>query len=234
MQVTAVQPQRFRLEIMIVFLDIDGTLVNSFPGISSTLRRTFDELGVSQPTDAQLATLPGPPLEVSFASWGLDPQYFDSYVKAFRRNYFDFGWKQSELFAGFADALPQWKEAGYTLCTASSKARTIALRMLERLEVLDYFDFIGGADVENNRRFGKAEVIEWVLDSMDLRHRTPEILMVGDRIHDVEGAHQYGISTALVGWGHGSPAEWEQAEFFAPDFPTLEAIITDFAGRRQS
>ncbi len=213
---------------MIIFLDVDGTLVNSFPGIASCVTKTCAELGLPQPSPEQLHRLPGPPLAVTFRNWGYDAQTVERAVACYRRHYTDTGWQEAELFAGFADALPRWKAKGYTVCTATSKGATIAARMLERLGVAEYFDFIGGADDEHDRRHAKAEVIEWVLDSMDLRGRTGEILMVGDRSHDYEGAGQFGIRTALVGWGHGTPAEWEAADFFAPDFPALEDIIASF------
>jgi phosphoglycolate phosphatase len=35
----------------------------------------------------------------------------------------------------------------------------------------------------------------------------PRPVMVGDRIHDVEGAAEHRVPTIFVTWGYGSPAE---------------------------
>lgn len=36
---------------------------------------------------------------------------------------------------------------------------------------------------------------------------TADVLMVGDRDHDVRGAAKFGIPTLFVEWGYGSPSE---------------------------
>jgi phosphoglycolate phosphatase len=36
---------------------------------------------------------------------------------------------------------------------------------------------------------------------------TNSVVLVGDRIHDVEGAAEHGIPTIMVEWGYGSPQE---------------------------
>ena len=43
-----------------------------------------------------------------------------------------------------------------------------------------------------------------VFDGIAQLHPLPErVLMVGDRIHDVEGAAAHGIDAVVVGWGYG-------------------------------
>ncbi|GAA3190733.1 hypothetical protein GCM10020255_089740 [Rhodococcus baikonurensis] len=39
----------------------------------------------------------------------------------------------------------------------------------------------------------------------------PDVLMIGDRDHDVLGAAKYGIPTVVVEWGYGSAEEARQA-----------------------
>ena len=212
----------------ILFIDVDGTLVNSYPGIAACIRATMDELGLPQPSDAQLHRLPGPPLRDTLAAWGYASDAVERIYAAFHQVYDTSGWKRTTLHEGWADALPRWKAAGHTLCTATSKGDTVTTRILDQLGVLEHFDFIGGADDEGGTRKRKREVIEWVLDSMGLRGHESEILMIGDRSHDTAGARPLGIATALVGWGHGSQPEFDDADFFAPDFPALEAIVAEW------
>lgn len=90
-----------------------------------------------------------------------------------------------------------------------------------------YFDVIAGADAAQGRKT-KAQVIAHALRFMNIENTHSDILMIGDRFHDVEGAREYGIPTALVGWGHGNPSEWETAHFYASDMADLKGIVRDF------
>lgn len=214
---------------MILFIDVDGTILDSFPGIAGCVNATMKELGLPMPTEAQLARVPGPPLIDTFRDWQLpDPE---ETRRIYRRHYEKTGWLQAKLFPGWDKALPRWKERGFTLCTATSKGDVLAQKMLEHAGVAQYLDFIGGADDAGGTRPSKRHVIEWVLDQMGLRGREDEILMIGDRSHDYAGARPLGISTALVGWGHGTRQEWDAAEYFCPDFPALEKLVDRLASQ---
>ncbi|HAT1181296.1 HAD hydrolase-like protein [Corynebacterium striatum] len=213
---------------MNIFLDVDGTLVNSFPGISRCAQLTFADLGYPVPTLEQLHSFPGPPLEITLGLFGMKAEDIPRAVATFRGYYHDFGWQEAELFPGWAEALPRWKAAGHTICTATSKDEDMARQMLTHLGVADNFDFIGGADDATGSRPTKRHVIEWVLDSMNLRGHEERILMVGDRHHDVEGARPLGIRTALVAWGHGSQAEFDDAEFFVSSVEDIDALLAAF------
>ncbi len=51
------------------------------------------------------------------------------------------------------------------------------------------------------------------------------VVMVGDRVHDVRGAAQWGIPTVFVEWGYGTPDEAEGAAGRAATVERLGAIL---------
>jgi phosphoglycolate phosphatase len=55
------------LACRLVLFDLDGTLVDSSPGIHSSVRHAATELGLRAPTAAQLRDMVGPPLQDGFA-----------------------------------------------------------------------------------------------------------------------------------------------------------------------
>jgi phosphoglycolate phosphatase len=55
----------------------------------------------------------------------------------------------------------------------------------------------------------KADLIAAVLRKENLD--SSETIMVGDRLHDIHGAHANGLRAVGVLWGYGSRAELEQA-----------------------
>ena len=61
-----------------------------------------------------------------------------------------------------------------------------------------------------------------------LNQRSPlEVLMVGDRVHDVEGASSHGIDTVVVEWGYGA------SDFAANDAPSPAASVATVAELRE-
>ncbi len=51
-----------------VLFDLDGTLVDSSPGIHAAVRVAAAELGLPEPTADQLTAMVGPPLQDGFAA----------------------------------------------------------------------------------------------------------------------------------------------------------------------
>ena len=51
--------------------------------------------------------------------------------------------------------------------------------------------------------------------------------MVGDRLHDIEGARKNGLPSIAVLWGYGSRAEFEEhrADFIAEDIASLDKLL---------
>ena len=59
----------------------------------------------------------------------------------------------------------------------------------------------------------KADVITYALAELELIDADlSRVVLVGDRIHDVEGARHHGIDVVLVKWGAGDAHEWAQAD----------------------
>ena len=200
------------LKYQSVLLDLDGTLVDSAPGIVSTIAFTLKELGRPVPTMPELLRWVGPPLPQSFEVRGnMSAEEAREAVTIYRARYLDVGVYDARLFDGVADLLQGLEDAGAHLAIATSKPTTPATIMLEHFTLSDHFDVISCA-ADDESRGTKAEVVEDALAG--LRNKglpTDNTIMVGDRIHDVEGAAEHGLDTILVRWGYGGPAEWEQA-----------------------
>ena len=211
----------------ILLLDVDGTLVDSYPGIRAGLLHALDELDVEHPAEEFLQRIAGPPMEETLRSLSLDEtqvkEGFDAYMDYTRNG----GWAQATAFEG-VDKLLSDLHLDYYLATATSKGREFASMILQKLDLYRYLDFLGAAEEYGARR-NKPAVINYVLESLDIRERADEILMIGDRIHDVEGAREYGIATVAVTWGYGSPEEWDEAETQARNPEELQEIIHEWS-----
>lgn len=206
-----------------LLLDVDGTLIDSFPGIRDGFLHALDTLSWEHPSEEFIARIPGPPMEETLASLGMD----EATCKKGLAAYLDFthngGWKNAQAFPGMRDLLESWKSEGFQVVTATSKGEGFARAILEREGLLEYIDFLGAAQEDGPRR-RKADVIAYVLDNVDVGRG----LMIGDRLHDIEGAAHFGLPTVAVTWGYGAQAEWDQAWATAHTPADLAAIVTAF------
>ena len=201
------------LKYQSVLLDLDGTLVDSAPGIVSTIAFTLKEMGREVPSMQELLRWVGPPLPQSFEVRGkMTAEEARDAVTIYRSRYLDVGVYDAKLFDGVADLLKALEDAGAHLAIATSKPTTPATIMLEHFTLSDHFDVIACA-ADDESRGAKAEVVEDALSGLSARGLPVDnAIMVGDRIHDVEGAAHHGLETIMVRWGYGGPAEWEQAQ----------------------
>ena len=195
-----------------ILLDFDGTLVDSAPGIVSAIAHTLREMGEPVPEMADLLRWVGPPLPESFAiRGGLAPERVDDAIRRYRTHYLDVGAYDAKIFDGMGEFLLGARKAGAHLAIATSKPHTPATVMLEHFTLTRFFDVIACA-ADDESRGAKALVIEDALAGLHNKGiPTDNVIMVGDRIHDVEGARVHGIDTILVRWGYGGPTERAEA-----------------------
>lgn len=207
-----------------VLFDLDGTLTDSAPGILNCVRYALDRMGLPEPED--MLRFVGPPLIVSFGEFcGLDSERAAEAVGYYRERYRDIGIFENEPYDGVFPMLDSLKAAGIRLAVATGKPEAFSQRILEKFGLMGYFEFLGGDDFEGSRK-EKHTVIEYVLSALGDPDREG-VLMVGDRMHDVIGAHESGIKCLGALWGYGGSAELEKygADLTAEDPQSAARII---------
>ncbi|WP_409192360.1 HAD hydrolase-like protein [Bradyrhizobium sp. RDM4] len=193
-----------------VLLDLDGTLIDSRPGIAASCLAALRALGHSPDEALDITAFIGPPLEdvlrALLRRYGDDR--LDAAVVAYRRHYGESGFLGSELYPGIGEALGEMRRAGLRLYMATSKREVFARRIAGHLNLAGYFDGIYGS-VEGGKLDHKPELLAQILSEQDFI--AAEALMVGDRRHDIVGAHSVRMRGVGVLWGYGSRDELEAA-----------------------
>lgn len=195
-----------------ILFDLDGTITDSAPAITTSLARTFALLGRPVPTDTELMAYVGPPLLAAFGEYaGMTPDEALEALAVYRADYQGPAALNTAVFPGIAGLLERIHEAGIPLGLATSKPEHTATAILEHFDLARYFTIIVGA-TENESRSSKADIIAEALIRFEAAGvPTSAAVMVGDRVYDAEGATANGIPTILVEWGYGCPAEAELA-----------------------
>jgi phosphoglycolate phosphatase len=194
-----------------VLLDLDGTLIDSQPGILASCLAALRALGHAPDDTLDIRSHIGPPLQdimqSLLRSYGDDR--VDEAVAAYRQHYGESGLFGSEPYPGVGSSLDEMKRAGLQIYLATSKRATFASRILEHLKFAAYFDGIYGS-VPGGELDHKPELLAHILS----RHHDispSHSVMVGDRRHDIAGARAVGMRGLGVLWGYGTRDELETA-----------------------
>ena len=189
-----------------VLFDLDGTLTESGPGIHNCFRYALDKMGVTEYDESLLNLVIGPPLSYSFKEFfGMNEEQAQQATDYYRERYVPIGIYENTLYPGVEQMLKDLAAAGVTLCLATSKPEAFAPKILQHFNIAQYFAVIGAASLDDSRN-SKEDVIAYVLSQLkDIPKE--QILMVGDRHHDLDGAAAFGLSGAGVLYGYGSQEE---------------------------
>lgn len=191
-----------------LLFDLDGTLTDSTEGILNCLIYAIERMGFEVPEDTNIFL--GPPIRQSFAEFlGMNGEQVDEAVRIFRERYSDTGLFENRVYDGIPGMLERLKSGGKRLMVATSKPQVYAVRIFERFGLAQYFEIVGGAELDGSRDY-KDEVIEYVLAKAGITDRST-VLMIGDRRQDVLGAHKTDIECMGILWGYGSVEELTQA-----------------------
>ncbi|MDT4939828.1 MAG: phosphoglycolate phosphatase [Pseudonocardiales bacterium] len=192
----------------IVLFDLDGTLSDSARGILASLRHAFDVNGLT-PLDPQVErALLGPPFYESLPPL-IGTAVLGDVIRAYREHYGAIGMFDTQPYEGMREVLDALRRRGAVLAVATSKPEPYAVPIVEFLGIADRFATVGGDELDGSLPT-KALVIDKVLGRLG-RPDPAEVLMVGDRVHDIDGAREHGIDAVGAGWGYAVPGELDAA-----------------------
>lgn len=195
-----------------ILFDLDGTLTDPREGITKSVQYALSHMGIEEPDLKKLEPFIGPPLIDSFMEYyGFSLEDARRATDYYRENFTTKGIFQNELFEGVPEMLQSLKENGKTVAIASSKPEPFVEQILEHFGIIQYFDYVCGSTL-NETRTKKEEVIEELLQRMNLsQEEKKQMLMVGDRKFDVEGAAYFGMPCLGLSLGFAAEGELEAA-----------------------
>ncbi len=199
-----------RLKCKYIFFDLDGTLTESHPGITRSVKYALEKHGFTAPPLDELKVYVGPPLgDMFMKNCGVSKEEATQMVLTYRERYVTIGKFECNVYDGVEEMLKRLKNMGKVLCVATSKPEGSAKEVLEHFGIAKYFDFIGG-DTEAHERTNKTAVINYVMEQMKIPDKN-DVIMVGDTHYDVIGAKESGLKCVGVLYGYGDRKKLEDA-----------------------
>ena len=194
-----------------LLFDLDGTLTNPKEGITRSVQHALRHFGIEVADPDTLTPYIGPPLIPSFMEFhGLTPEQALEALQVYRQRFSTVGLFENEVLDGVPEMLRALKQNGRFVAVASSKPEPYVIRILEHFDLLQYFDEVVGASMDE-KRSAKKDIIEEALRRMGKVPGDRSILMIGDRMHDVEGAQLCGLDSLGIYTGFAPEGELEDA-----------------------
>lgn len=191
-----------------IFFDLDGTLLNTAPGIKHSFQYALRALEKPVLPEEELDFIIGPPLFWSFHDkLGYDEATAERGVALYREYYRPTGIWECIPYEGIPELLTALHDAGVHLGVVTGKPEEFAEKLIRHFHLEHLFDFVVGISFADKsadkkalleRAFALAEL------SGDARRSA---LMVGDRCFDIDGANDTGIDSMGVLYGFGSREE---------------------------
>lgn len=193
----------------LVLFDLDGTLIDSEVGITTSMAHALREVGADVPPPEVLRSWIGPPLRASFPSvLGGDDGRVDLAVTHYLERFRQIGWREHSVYPGIAELVAGLANRGARLAVVTSKIIEQARRIVDHLPFGHHFDAVYGPE-PGTRTSEKAALVARAVK--DLGASARNTTMIGDRRFDVEGARANAVRSIGVLWGFGGREELQAA-----------------------
>lgn len=214
-----------RVSVRALAFDLDGTLVDSAPGLAAATDAALVALGYPAPGVARVALWVGNGADVLMQralSWAGAPQDAALCLRArrvFDAHYAKHAHQGCRLFPGVRETLTVLAAKGFPLALITNKPSAFVRPMLERLGLDAFFaQVIGGDDVAERKPHPAPLYL--VLARLGLR--ADEMLFVGDSRNDIQAGQAAGCPTVGLTYGYN------YGESIAASEPCR--VLDDFAG----
>lgn len=188
-----------------VFIDFDGTLVDTLPGIERAALTALAQVLPGHPAPDFRRHI-GPPVRKVFAAalGPLDERTLDALERAFRTLYDGELWRDNAPFPGVVEAIDCLRANAVRCHILTNKPRTPTLRILDQHGLRDRFEEINTLAEPPAPRIDKPEAARRA--AARLGTLPEDTWMIGDARDDAAAAHACGWHFAAACYGYGDAA----------------------------
>jgi len=188
---------------MIILFDLDGTLIDSTEAILESFDVAFKTFNNPTPSDEEIKSLIGLPLDVMFVKLGVSEEKKWDYVDAYKKHYRKISTKKTKLLPYAKEAIIKASKIA-RLGIVTTKTSRYSAELLEHFKVLKYFEvLIGREDVKNPKPH--SEPILAALKKMNAKDE--KVYMIGDTCLDCMSAKEAKIHSIGVCGGYGCKSD---------------------------
>ncbi len=204
-----------------LIFDLDGTLVDSLPGIAASLNRSLTSHGLLGHSDAAVRSFIGDGLQTLIrraAPAGATPELLESLIRYFKADY-GVSWANgTKAYPGMHALLEELRADGYQLAVLSNKTHDFTVAMTHAVFPNIPFAMVLG---QQEGILHKPEPVGALQIANDFGVAPENCVIIGDSTMDLETATNAGMKAIAVSWGyHDRERLWDAGAEIIIDSPT--------------
>jgi phosphoglycolate phosphatase len=213
----------------VLLFDLDGTLIDSAPGLTRAINILFAEVGRPPLSVAAVRRMVGDgvpvliPRAMAAAQPPLDPAATAALLARYNEIYLAAPTADTTVYRGVPEILAGLRAQNFRMALCTNKLQKPTLKVLEAFELTRFFDAVAGGDVVPARKPDPAHLRA----ALAILGASPqEAVMIGDGINDVKAARGLGIPVLVLPSGYGTqPAEALGGDLLLADFAALPGAL---------
>jgi phosphoglycolate phosphatase len=210
------------MSVKLIMFDLDGTLVDTVRDITNALNYALKPFGLGPLKVEDTVKKVGEGLTRL-----IEKVIGEEKIKmrdAVKERFLDY---YSEHLVDYSRTYTYVREAleklnGYKKVVISNKRENLSERLLDRLELLKYFDLVVGSDTTSERKPSAVPVIHAINKFGVDPH---ESIMVGDSPYDIEAGKKAGAKTVAVTYGYGDKQYLKDADYMIDNIKGLLSLL---------
>ncbi|RKS84774.1 phosphoglycolate phosphatase [Orbus hercynius] len=215
-------------DIQAIAFDLDGTLVDSVPGLALAAQRMLADLSLPTVTHEQIKIWVGNGIDVLIerilASVSAPESIFDQAKPLFNRHYDETIDEGTQVFPHVISTLATLQQQGYRMALVTNKPAQFLPALLKSLKLDPYFSLVlGGGDVIKLKPHPAP--LYQVMANFGLYH--DQLLFVGDSRNDISAAKNALCPTVglTYGYNYGESITSSSPDYVFENFEQLLTIL---------
>ncbi len=184
----------------IAVFDVDGTLLDTKPGILKAIREMLRLQGLRDITPEEIPMFIGPPIQDTMKKvFHMSVEEAQECANVFRGLYKQEGYLlEAKRYPGIMEVCEELQKRDIKVAIATFKREDYAINICRHFGFHRYSDVIHGAD--NNNKLKKPDIIRLCLEDMNCKDYSRAV-MIGDSSYDALGAQGLGLDFIGVTYG---------------------------------
>jgi phosphoglycolate phosphatase len=179
---------------MTILFDLDGTLIDSTEAILESFHNSYDVFKMTHPSDEAIKSLIGHPLDVMYASLGVEEKKVWDMVNTYKQHYRKISTQKTELLP-FAREAVELASKHARIGIVTTKTGRYSKILMEHFELMHHFEvLIGREDVQNPKPH--PEPINKAIEFLKVKKE--DCWMIGDTRMDLIAAQNAGVKSVAV------------------------------------
>jgi len=210
------------MPIKLILFDLDGTLVDTSKDITTALNYALKQYGMKKLTVQETIKMVGEGITRLIEKILGDKKIHmrDEIIRRFIEYY-------SEHLSDYSHEYPYVRETleqlnGYKKAVISNKRESLSVELLEKLDLLKYFNLVAGSDTTSQKKPSPVPIFH-IMEKLDAKPY--ESMIVGDSSFDIEAGKKAGIKTVAVTYGYRERQYLQGADHMIDSLKELTFLV---------